>query len=41
MPRAREPYGPAGTFGASARSAGPVRTPDHPVSFRSPLKDGG
>src|SRR6266487_2996200 len=39
MSRAREPYGPAGTFGASARSAGPVRTPDHPVSSRSPVRE--
>src|SRR5881398_3728066 len=38
---ARKPYGPAGTFGASARSAGPVRTPDHPVSFRSSVTTSG
>src|SRR5256886_58320 len=38
MSSAREPCGPAGTFGAPARSAGPVRTPDHPVSFRPPVR---
>src|SRR5439155_319720 len=41
MSSAREPCGPAGTFGDPAQSAGPVRTPDHPVSFRPPLRGSG